>query len=190
MAEYVSPAGRLSPHAVVHAPDARDHRFGGTAGSVYGHHRRKPRAAKTAERVFAKTAVLPDAGPHSRLRKLENNGRHAADICGDRVLEDAPSHRIWRSERRFPRRTAEIDRPPTVRQEQLPRGFIEPPDNRPPKGERFSCEDIHVVLTREGETRTNSHAPFLRRLKHRTPALRPRHPNAMAKADNLLGNDS
>ena len=63
-------SGRLSPHAVVHAPDPRDHRFGGTAGSVYGHHRRKPRAAKTAERVFAKTAVLPDAGPHSRLGEL------------------------------------------------------------------------------------------------------------------------
>ena len=127
-------AGRLAPHAVMHASHARNHRFGDAAGSVYGHHGRKPSAAKTAERIFAKSAVLPHTGPHPGFGKLEDNGRYTANVCGDRVLEDAPGYRRGRSKRRLSRRAAEIDSPSPIGQKQLPRRPIEPADDGPLKG--------------------------------------------------------
>jgi hypothetical protein len=83
---------RRAAHARVHAIDAGDHRFRAAARPVHGQHRRMGGAPEPVDGPFPKRRVLPHARADARLGQLQQDGSHAADVHGQRILEDAPRH--------------------------------------------------------------------------------------------------
>ena len=82
----------------MHAHHAGNELLGLVRGRIHRHHGRKARTPQPQQRIALEAAVVPHAGAHRGLGKLQQHRRNAADEQADRVVKDFPGDAVRRRE--------------------------------------------------------------------------------------------